>query len=83
MGQSGQEDSIRSSIVALGRQLRIPDLSLGDSDRSYRIVIDALQTGDPYAHWLMIYNDVTHPELLRRYIPQGCGHVIVTSRIAE
>ena len=81
--RADQEDSIRSSIVALGRQLRIPDLSLGDSDRSYRIVIDALQTGDPYAHWLMIYNDVTHPEILRRYIPQGCGHVIVTSRIAE
>lgn len=81
--RADQEDSIRASIVALGRQLRIPDLSLGDSDRSFRIVIDALQTGEPYAHWLLIFDDVTHPEILRRYIPHGSGHVIVTSRITE
>jgi tetratricopeptide (TPR) repeat protein len=81
--RADQEDSIRASVMALGRQLRIPGLDLGDSDRSFRIVIDALQTGAPYDHWLLIFDDVTRPEILRGYIPQGHGHVIVTSRITE
>ena len=53
-----------------------------DRDRSLRLVIDALQAGDPYSRWLLIFDDVTQPNKLRRYIPQG-GHVIVTSRINE
>jgi tetratricopeptide (TPR) repeat protein len=34
-------------------------------------------------HWLLIFDDATRPEILRAYIPQGRGHVIVTSRITE
>jgi tetratricopeptide (TPR) repeat protein len=81
--RSDQEESIRASLVALGRQLQIPDLNLGDTDRSSRIVIDALQRGEPHTHWLLIFDDVAHPEVLRRYVPKGSGHVIVTSRITE
>ena len=81
--RADQEDSIRASLVALGSQLRLSDVSPGDRDRSFHIVIDALQTGEPYAHWLLIFDDVTQPGILRRYIPQGSGHVIVTSRITE
>jgi tetratricopeptide (TPR) repeat protein len=81
--RADQEDSIRASLVALGRQMRLPDVSPGDRDRSFRVVIDALQAGDPYRHWLIIFDDVTAAEKLRRYVPRGNGHVIVTSRIAE
>lgn len=80
--RSDQEDSIQASLVALGTRLRLPDVSPGDRDRSLRLVIDALQAGDPYSRWLIIFDDVTQPNKLRRYIPQG-GHVIVTSRINE
>lgn len=80
--RSDQEDSIQASLVGLGAQLRLPDISPGDRDRSLRVVIDALQAGDPYSRWLLIFDDVTQPNKLRRYIPQG-GHVIVTSRINE
>jgi tetratricopeptide (TPR) repeat protein len=80
--RSDQEESIQASLVALGTQLRIPDVSLGDRDRSIRYVIDSLQSGDPYSRWLLIFDDVTQPQKLRRYIPQG-GDVIVTSRINE
>lgn len=81
--RADQEDSIQSSLVALGTQLRLPDVSPGDRDRSFRAVIDALQAGDPYSKWLIIFDDVTQPARLRRYVPQGSGHVIVTSRIRE
>lgn len=80
--RSDQEDSIQASLVGLGARLRLPDISLGDRDRSLRLIIDALQSGDPYSRWLLIFDDVTQPNKLRRYIPQG-GHVIVTSRINE
>jgi tetratricopeptide (TPR) repeat protein len=80
--RADQEDSIQASLVGLGTRLRLPDVSPGDRDRSLRLVIDALQAGDPYSRWLLIFDDVTQPNKLRRYIPQG-GHVIVTSRINE
>jgi tetratricopeptide (TPR) repeat protein len=80
--RSDQEDSIQASLVGLGVRLRVPDVTPGDRDRSLRLVIDALQSGDPYSRWLLIFDDVTQPNKLRRYIPQG-GHVIVTSRISE
>jgi hypothetical protein len=81
--RADQEDSIQASLVALGSQLRLPDVTAGDRDRSVRNVLNALQSGEPYSHWLLIFDDVTQPARLRRYIPQGSGHVIVTSRISE
>ncbi|MCW2929788.1 MAG: hypothetical protein JWM19_750 [Actinomycetia bacterium] len=80
--RADQEDSIQSSLVALGTRLRLPDVSPGDRDRALRAVIDALQAGNPSAQWLLIYDDVREPQKLSRYVPRG-GHVIVTSRINE
>lgn len=80
--RADREDSIRASLVALGRQMRLPDVSPADRDMSVRVVIDALQSGDPTSRWLLIFDDVTQPHSLRQYIPQG-GHVIVTSRVTD
>jgi NB-ARC domain/Tetratricopeptide repeat len=81
--RSDQEDSIRASLVALGQQLGLAEVSADQRDYSFRVVIDALQAGDPSEHWLLIFDDVTRPGIIRRYLPQGSGHVIITSRIAE
>ena len=43
-------------------------------------MIDALNRGEPYANWLLIFDNATNAEMVARYIPQGTGHVIVTSR---
>ena len=80
--RADQENSILNSLEALGTRLGLSDVSLGDRDRSVNRVIDALQAGDRYSRWLLVFDDVTKPEMLRRYIPQG-GDVIVTSRISE
>ncbi|MGH3279009.1 MAG: FxSxx-COOH system tetratricopeptide repeat protein [Trebonia sp.] len=81
--RSDQEDSIRASLVALGRRLGLAEVSADQRDYSFRVVIDALQAGEPTDRWLLIFDDVTRPGVIRRYLPQGTGHVIVTSRIAE
>jgi tetratricopeptide (TPR) repeat protein len=80
--RADQEDTILSGLVTLGMRLGIAGFDLVDRDRSVQSVIDALQSGDPYSRWLLIFDDATRPERLRRYIPQG-GHTIVTSRITE
>jgi tetratricopeptide (TPR) repeat protein len=80
--RADQEDSIRASLVALGRRLGLADVSTDQRDRAYRTVIEALEKGEPYERWLLIFDDVTRPGIIRQYIPAG-GHVIVTSRIAE
>ena len=81
--RADQEDSIRSALVGLGRRLGLQDFHPEERDYSSRIVLDALQAGDPYDAWLLIFDNVTQPGIIGQFIPQGRGHVIVTSRISE
>lgn len=81
--RADQEDSIRSALIGLGRRLGLRDFNPEDRDYSSRVVLDALQSGEPYEAWLLIFDNVTRPGIVSRYIPQGRGHVIVTSRISE
>ena len=75
-----QEDSIRASLVALGRRLRPPDAGEAQRDREYRAVIEALAAREPYRRWLLIFDNVTQPDMVLQYLPPGGGHVIITSR---
>jgi hypothetical protein len=81
--RADQEDSIRSALVGLGRRLGLQDFHPEERDYSSRIVLDALQAGEPYEAWLLIFDNVTQPGIIGQFIPQGRGHVIVTSRISE
>jgi tetratricopeptide (TPR) repeat protein len=81
--RADQEDSIRASLVALGRRLRLADAGEDQRDRQHRAVIDALAAGEPHARWLLIFDDVTQPGIIRQYLPPGLGHVIITSRLTE
>jgi hypothetical protein len=81
--RADQEDSIRASLIALGLRLGLKEVSPELRDYSSRVVKNALESGDPYARWLLIFDDVTRPDIINRYIPRGSGHVIITSRISE
>lgn len=81
--RADHEDSIRSSLIALGRRLGLEGVSLESRDSSVRMVLDALQAGAPYEHWLLIFDDVTRPGVMRHYIPHGTGDVIITSRLSQ
>lgn len=81
--RADQEDSIRASLVALGRELGLAEVSPEMRDHAFRVVISALQAGKPHEHWLLIFDDVTRPGMIGGYMPRGTGHVIITSRISE
>lgn len=78
-----QEDTVRNALIALGRRMGLAEFSDTERDYSAQIVLDALRTGKSYSRWLLVFDNVTDPEMIRGYIPRGTGHVIITSRIAQ
>jgi MinD-like ATPase involved in chromosome partitioning or flagellar assembly len=73
-----QAHLIRSSLAELGAELH---LQQGDNiNDSVRIVRDGLRHGRPYHRWLLIFDNVDEPDDVREFIPQGAGHVLLTSR---
>jgi tetratricopeptide (TPR) repeat protein len=78
-----QEDTLKNSLIALGRRMGLPDFHSQERDYSAQMVLDALRAGAPYDRWLLVFDNATRPEVAAKYIPQGSGHVIVTSRISE
>jgi len=75
-----REALIVNSLLALGRVLQLPDFRVEERDFSISLVIDALNRGEPHRDWLLIFDNATDAEMVSRYIPQGTGHVIITSR---
>ena len=75
-----REALIANSLLSLGRVLQLPDFRVEERDYSIGLVIDALNRGEPYTDWLLIFDNATNAEMVSRYIPQGTGHVIITSR---
>ncbi|MEU4242925.1 FxSxx-COOH system tetratricopeptide repeat protein [Actinoplanes sp. NPDC026619] len=68
----------RSSLADLGQELH---LERGENlDESVRIVGEALRQGRPHQRWLLIFDNVDQPETIRDIIPQGAGHILLTSR---
>jgi tetratricopeptide (TPR) repeat protein len=73
-----QPHMARSSLAELGRALQLEG---GDNlDEAVRIVLEALRQGRPHQRWLIIFDNVDRPEEIRHLIPQGSGHVLLTSR---
>jgi tetratricopeptide (TPR) repeat protein len=78
--RSEHEDLILNSLVNLGRMMKLPDLRLDERDYCVELVMDALNRGEPYADWLLIFDNASQSGMVARYIPRGPGHVIITSR---
>ncbi|WP_308711602.1 FxSxx-COOH system tetratricopeptide repeat protein [Phytohabitans maris] len=73
-----QPGMIRAELAELGEKLGIP---MEDNDNATaRTVLDALERGEPYRRYLLIYDNVHDPADVREYIPQGPGDVLLTSR---
>jgi MinD-like ATPase involved in chromosome partitioning or flagellar assembly/tetratricopeptide (TPR) repeat protein len=51
-------------------------------EETVRIVLDALGQGGTAMNWLLVYDNAENVEAVRRYLPSGGGHVLITSQTA-
>ncbi|MGW0768803.1 FxSxx-COOH system tetratricopeptide repeat protein [Streptomyces sp. NPDC002676] len=52
----------------------------GEPGERIRAVLHALRRGEPYANWLVIFDGWDDSEGINALLPQGSGHVLITSR---
>ncbi|GAA2729383.1 FxSxx-COOH system tetratricopeptide repeat protein [Actinocorallia aurantiaca] len=71
---------VRSSLAGLAPHLGVPSASTSGVEEAASAVLDALRRGDPYDRWLLIFDNADQPEDITRLLPQGSGHVLITSR---
>jgi len=71
---AGQPVLIPDQLTRLANRLDIVEPTVVDTvDR----LLAALRHG---SRWLLIYDNAERPELLLDYLPEGAGHVLITSR---
>ncbi|MFB7502509.1 FxSxx-COOH system tetratricopeptide repeat protein [Streptomyces broussonetiae] len=69
-----QRDRLGELAVELGLPIG------GEPGERIRAVREALRRGEPYANWLVIFDGWDDSEGMNALLPQGSGHVLVTSR---
>ena len=71
---------VRSSLAALAPHLGLPSSAVTGIEDASVAVLDALRRGEPYAKWLLIFDNAEQPEDINEIVPRGPGHVLITSR---
>jgi tetratricopeptide (TPR) repeat protein len=72
-----QEEFITSAMAEIAPQIGI---RRDNTEEAAEAVREALRLGRPHKRWLLVFDNAEEPERLARHIPQGSGHVIITSR---
>ncbi|MFF8814778.1 FxSxx-COOH system tetratricopeptide repeat protein [Streptomyces pactum] len=77
-----RDEQIRNALVELAESL---GLQAGrESNVAVPRVLDALRTGRPCKHWLLVFDNAEDLETVRQYFPSGGpGRILVTSRNAQ
>lgn len=73
-----QPATVRASLTELAHRLGLagPD----DAGEPWSRALAALRRGEPHARWLLVFDNAGQPGELGELMPQGSGHLIVTSR---
>ncbi|MCD9875640.1 FxSxx-COOH system tetratricopeptide repeat protein [Streptomyces guryensis] len=70
---------ISASLVELAPHLDVP--TGPDVASTVGCVLEALRAGQPYANWLLVFDNAESPEAIRPFLPAGGpGTVLITSR---
>jgi tetratricopeptide (TPR) repeat protein len=78
---SEQENQIVQSLVELGEKM---GLQAGPELSAVPAVLEALRRGEPYADWLLVFDNAEDPRTVRKYFPSdGPGGIVVTSRNSQ
>ncbi|GAA1016830.1 hypothetical protein Aple_042830 [Acrocarpospora pleiomorpha] len=75
-----QRELVPASLAALAPQLKLPSSMGMGFEETAAAVKRALERGEPYRRWLVIFDNANQPADLEDYIPRGTGHVLITSR---
>lgn len=78
---AAQSSTLRAGLVDLADKLGIP--AADTITERISLLMDALAAGRPYSRWLLIFDNVRHPESLKDILRNGTGQVLVTSRSPE
>ncbi|MGR6919747.1 FxSxx-COOH system tetratricopeptide repeat protein [[Actinomadura] parvosata] len=70
---------VPAALAALAPRLGVPQAETVGIEESAEAVREALQRGEPYSRWLLVFDNADQPESIRDYIPAN-GHVLITSR---
>ncbi|GAA4573689.1 FxSxx-COOH system tetratricopeptide repeat protein [Planotetraspora kaengkrachanensis] len=75
---------VRGALAGLAPRLNLPHASTVGVEEAAASVRDALQRGEPYGKWLLVFDNADQPEDIKDFIPHGgSGHVLITSRNAR
>jgi cellulose biosynthesis protein BcsQ len=69
---------VRAALGDLAARLGLPEVE-SVAERA-DAVLDALRRGEPTRRWLLVFDNADDPEAIRPYLPQGTGHLLLTSR---
>jgi hypothetical protein len=73
-----QQDLIPASLAEIAPELGI---RRGENiEEAANAVREALRRGLPHSRWLLVFDNAEDPDELAPHLPQGNGHVIITSR---
>ncbi|GAA1884069.1 FxSxx-COOH system tetratricopeptide repeat protein [Actinomadura bangladeshensis] len=77
---SDQPFLVKTALADLAPHLGLRSAAVSGIEEAAREVLDALRRGEPYQRWLLVFDNADQPEDLFDIIPQGPGHVLITSR---
>ncbi|WP_245627923.1 FxSxx-COOH system tetratricopeptide repeat protein [Actinomadura oligospora] len=77
---SAQESLVRASLAGLAPHLGLPPANKVGVEEAANSVRQALERGEPYGRWLLIFDNADEPEDIYSFVPQGPGDVLITSR---
>lgn len=76
--QAGRRELVSASLAALAARLELPAADSGAEDAA-RAAVDALNRGEPFGRWLLIFDRAEQPSDIDDLVPRGPGHVLITA----